>query len=65
MKRPMNDFEKNVRIALIEKGMTLKDLTEQVGISTCYIYDILSGARSAQNIRARIAEILELNDEQE
>jgi len=58
----MNDFEKAVRKALIDKDMKLTDLVEQMGISLTYLYDILNSSRKAKHQRKRIAEILGLED---
>jgi predicted transcriptional regulator len=58
----MDEFEKNVRIALINQGMTLSDLAEKLEISSSYLYDILKSSRKAGKQRKRIAEILKLNE---
>jgi predicted transcriptional regulator len=54
----MNDFEKTVRKALIDKDMTLSNLAEQLGISLAYLYDILKSSRKAEHQKKRIAELL-------
>ena len=56
----MNQFEKNVRKALIDKDMRLSDLAKELGISLAYLYDILKSARKAEHQKQRIAEILEI-----
>lgn len=56
----MSDFEKEVRKALIDKDMTLKDLCKALGISQCYLYDILNGARPGTKQKNKIIEILGL-----
>ena len=58
----MDEFEKAVRKALIDREMRLGDLAEQLGISISYLYDILSGNRKAEHQKKKIFDILELED---
>ena len=58
----MNEFEKAVRKALIDKDMKLTDLANHLGISLTYLYDILAGNRKAEHQKKKIIEILELQD---
>ena len=58
----MNEFEKAVRKALIDKDMKLTDLAEAIGISLTYLYDILAGNRKAEHQKKKIIEILELQE---
>lgn len=58
----MNEFEKAVRKALIDKDMKLTDLADAIGISLTYLYDILNGNRKAEHQKKKIAEILELQE---
>lgn len=58
----MNEFEKAVRKALIDREMKLSDLAEKLGISISYLYDILNENRKAEHQKKRIIEILELED---
>ncbi|MFA5385964.1 MAG: helix-turn-helix transcriptional regulator [Eubacteriales bacterium] len=57
----MSDFEKIVRKALIDKGLTVKKLAEDMGISPAYLYDIIKGNRPGTKQKEKIAQILELN----
>jgi predicted transcriptional regulator len=59
----MNEFEKAVRKALIDKDMKLTDLADAIGISLTYLYDILSGNRKAEHQKKKIIEILELRED--
>ena len=56
----MNDFEKAVRKALIDREMKLTDLADALEISLTYLYDILNGGRKAEHQKKKIIEILEL-----
>ncbi len=56
----MNNFEKAVRKALIDREMKLTDLTNALGISLTYLYDIMNGSRKAEHQKKKIIEILEL-----
>ena len=58
----MNEFEKAVRKALIDKDMKLTDLANYLGISLTYLYDILNGNRKAEHQKKKIIEILELQE---
>ena len=58
----MNEFEKAVRKALIDKDMRLTDLADAIGISLTYLYDILNGNRKAEHQKKKIIEILNLQE---
>jgi len=58
----MNEFEKAVRKALIDRDMKLTDLADAIGISLTYLYDILAGNRKAEHQKKKIIEILELQE---
>ena len=57
----MNNFEKNVRKALIDRGFSMKDLAENIGISQAYIYDIFKGNRPGGKQKLKIVEFLNLD----
>jgi predicted transcriptional regulator len=58
----MNEFEKAVRKALIDRDMKLTDLADLLGISLTYLYDILNGNRKAEHQKKKIIEILGLQE---
>ena len=58
----MNEFEKAVRKALIDKDMKLTDLADAIGISLTYLYDILANNRKAEHQKKKIIEILNLQE---
>jgi len=58
----MNEFEKAVRKALIDRDMKLTDLANAIGISLTYLYDILAANRKAEHQKKKIIEILELQE---
>ena len=59
----MNNFEKAVRKALIDREMKLTDLADALGISLTYLYDILNDNRKAEHQKKKIIEIFELVDD--
>ena len=64
----MSEFEKQVRHALIDKGMSITDLANELGISVSYVFEIIKGTRKAEVQKERIKSFLGLggdgNDEQ-
>lgn len=59
----MSDFEKQVRIALIQQGKTLTNLASELGISVSYLYEIIRGTRKAEEQKQRIRNLLGLDME--
>ena len=59
----MSDFEKQVRIALIQQDKTLTGLAEDLGISVSYLYEILKGTRKSEDQKTRIMDLLGLDKE--
>lgn len=45
---------------LLDKGMTQKELAEELGIHGCYLTDILYGIRPGWKYRERIEDILSM-----
>lgn len=56
----MSEFEKQVRHALIDHNMSMKELAEQLEITVSYLYDILTGARKAEHQKQRIRQLLSI-----
>ncbi len=56
----MSNFGKEVKKAMIDKDVKLKDLASEIGVSTPYISDILNGNRTGSKYKAKIAEFLGL-----
>ena len=56
----MSEFEKQVRHALIDHHMSMKELAEELEISVAYLYDILNGARKAEYQKQRIRQLLSI-----
>ena len=50
-----------VKIALIKKNITQKDLASTMQISTSYLQDLLSGRRNSKLRLTQIEEILEID----
>ena len=59
----MSEFEKQVRIALIQQGKTLTNLATELGISVSYLYEIIRGTRKAEEQKQRIRTLLGLDME--
>lgn len=59
----MSDFEKQVRIALIQQEKTLTGLADELGISVSYLYEIIGGTRKAEEQKQRIRTLLGLDTE--
>jgi transcriptional regulator with XRE-family HTH domain len=59
----MSEFEKQVRIALIQQEKTLTGLAEELGISISYLYEIIKGTRNAEEQKQRIRTLLGLDTE--
>ncbi|AEY65384.1 DNA-binding protein [Clostridium sp. BNL1100] len=58
----MTVFEKEVRKALIDKDMTVNKLAEEMGISSCYLIDILKGNRTGKKQKTKILALLGLDE---
>jgi transcriptional regulator with XRE-family HTH domain len=59
----MSEFEKQVRIALIQQGKTLTNLASELGISVSYLYEIIRGTRKAEEQKQKIRTLLGLDME--
>jgi transcriptional regulator with XRE-family HTH domain len=57
----MSDFEKQVRIALIQQEKTLTNLATEMGISVSYLYELLKGTRTAEDQKQKIKNLLGLD----
>ncbi len=58
----MNNFEKEVRKALIDRNMNLSDLAKVLNISLSYLYDILKEARKGSKQKKKICIFLGIED---
>ena len=56
----MSEFEKQVRHALIDHDMTMKELAEQLEITVSYLHDIVTGKRIAEHQKQRIRQFLSI-----
>lgn len=61
----MSDFKKQVRIELIHKGMTMKDLADEMGISVSYLSELLNGTRTNQAQLDKIKYLLDIDKDEE
>lgn len=59
----MEQFEKQVKKALIDRDMTMTDLAEALGISISYVSDLIKSKRNNENQIARIKGFLNLSDD--
>jgi transcriptional regulator with XRE-family HTH domain len=60
----MSDFKKQVRIELIHKGMTMKDLADEMGISVSYLSELLNGTRTNQAQLDKIKYLLDIDEDE-
>ena len=58
----MSEFEKAVKIALIERNMTMQDLADALGITISYVSDLIKEKRNNAQQIARIKDFLGLSD---
>lgn len=58
----MSEFEKQVRHALIDKGMTLTELAGELDISISYLYELMKGTRKNEDQKAKIRQVLGIPD---
>lgn len=63
MAKKMSDWEKKVRHALLDREMNIPELAAEVGFNVTYIYDIFTGARKGEKVKAAINEYLGIGDE--
>ncbi len=59
----MSEFEKAVKIALIQRSMTMQDLADALGITISYVSDLIHEKRNNVTQIQRIKDFLELSDE--
>lgn len=57
------EFGMKVRMELLKRNITNKQLADMLGISSAYLSDILRGCRDAFEQKKRIAKILEIKEE--
>lgn len=57
-----NDFEINVKVALIKKKMTQGQLAKEIGITNAYLSDILRGNRKGGKYKELIKEKLGIRE---
>ncbi len=55
-----HSFEELVKIELIKRKMTMRNLADEIGISYAYLTDIVKGNRKATHYRDQIIKTLEL-----
>ena len=60
MAKEMSAWEKKVRHALIDRNMNIPELAAEVGFNVTYIYDVFSGARPGEKLKAAINKYLEI-----
>ena len=56
------DFKRSVKIALIERGWTQKDLARKLGYSESYISMVVNGTRNNEDIVKQIRVVLRLDN---
>jgi predicted transcriptional regulator len=59
---PWTEFGTKVRVAVVQKNMTLPQVAKKVGISYAYLYDILHGYRDGKRHIKKIIEAVGLEE---
>lgn len=54
------NFEIEVKTALIKKGMTIKELANELGITPAYTGEIIKGTRKAEHYKKKICKLLSI-----
>ena len=60
VKRKLTKFGVKIKKGLIDKGITQKELAEQIGIAERTIIEIIYGCRTEVHIKDRAFEILNI-----
>ncbi|MBC1937147.1 helix-turn-helix transcriptional regulator [Listeria grandensis] len=55
-------FKDRVKIALVKKGWSQRELARQMDISVAYLQDILKGNRKSEERLKQIHDLLELDE---
>ena len=63
MAKEMSAWEKKVRKALIDRDMNIPELAAEVGFNITYLYDVFSGARPGEKLKAAVNDFLGLEGE--
>ena len=58
----MSEFEKQVRHAQNDKGMTLTELAGELDIAISYLYELIKGTRKNEDQKAKIRQVLGIPD---
>lgn len=59
----MSSFKKTVKIALVEKGWSQRELARQMGITVSYLQDLLNGNRNSLERKQQIKDLLSIQCE--
>lgn len=54
----MSEFEKQVKIAMIQKEMTMLSVAKQMGVSVSYVCELIKGTRKNETRLSEMKEIL-------
>lgn len=57
----MTPFERMVRHALIDRGMTINDLAHELGLCTPYVHAVITEKRKAMELKRKIVKYLNLD----
>lgn len=60
MRKPTTEFGIECRVEMKKQNIRGIDLAKQIGISQCYLHDIIMGTRSGDKYIGKIAKILGL-----
>lgn len=65
MIRQITPFGRNIKKALVDMGMTQRQLAAEIGVAPTYISNIIYGERPGDKYRQKIISVLGLASEQE
>jgi transcriptional regulator with XRE-family HTH domain len=57
------EFGIEARKVMLQKGIKMRSIAEELGISVTYVSEILKGTREGAKYKGRIAEMLGMNIE--
>lgn len=60
--KKMTPFEKMVRHALIDRGMSINDLAHELRLSTPYVHSVIVEKRKAMDLKRKIVKYLGIGE---
>ena len=54
-------MNKNLKKALIDRGMSMRQLADKIGVTACYLSKIVNGKHDGLMLREKIAKVLNVS----